>query len=179
MARYATALRQAGATATDVVVHRWAAEIARRYREPQRNYHTTAHVDRLLALMGAQASNVRVHDVPTVTLAILFHEYGRAQLPAGRELGQLAHRRKICTGCRGSSMRPALSMTQRGTTTRPRARRCCMTSRPSWASQLPPPTPRPRSLRRPPSTSGQMTRRRGRHRGRPTSTPFWTTTSKC
>jgi len=91
VARYATALRQAGATATDVVVHHWAAEIARRYSEPQRNYHTTAHVDRLLALTGAQASNSRVHDVPTVTLAILFHEYGRAQLPAGRVLGQLAH----------------------------------------------------------------------------------------
>lgn len=60
-------LRFAGARCADAAtVDRWRAEVARRYSEPHRHYHTLAHIEHLLSLLP--------HASETVLAAVWFHD---------------------------------------------------------------------------------------------------------
>ena len=60
-------------------VARWARVVVARYEEPQRHYHTGAHVAHLLALAEEQERVGILNDPANVAAAILFHEYGTAR----------------------------------------------------------------------------------------------------
>ena len=70
-------------------VARWARAVVARYAEPQRHYHTGAHVAHLLALADEQERAGILNDPANVAAAILFHEYGprEGERASGRARG--------------------------------------------------------------------------------------------
>jgi len=58
---------------TTPIAESWSAAMVRRYSEPQRHYHTLAHVRSLLACLDAQQSTIA--DNVAVELAVFFHDW--------------------------------------------------------------------------------------------------------